>query len=259
MGSKRRYHPIGREPVYDHFFDLFRVSSQILNRDTFPSSSSVFFDKQGLLNEMRRIQGDENGEFTINDQKNPAEIPLIKAKLRMIDETFTAYCKQRVNSGFAKPDKMPIEMHEMQMKLFARLDTLIEELEEVENKLKSITEVERKEDESMILCYGLRGFGKLRGGVLVMLDYQRVIQNNDGLLIIANGPYKGMLVTDYRVLINRYQSERKEAERKQLLQLQERAISENRPVPKNLPIASMRKVSVGSLPPFPKDFKKYEI
>lgn len=204
MGSKRRYKPIKEEHrVYHKSFDRYRLESRILNSgNEIPNQYSIINDHDYLQGLLLELKGNEKGEwFNSTDRRwCKALLPTVEEQLKQISTDFKNYKQQKVNEGFSKPDKMPTELYEKQLKTEARLDVLKEEIEEVERRLKTFDKQRHKVDDKKVLRDGPVGVAKLRDGVLAEISGQRVSLNKNSALIIddTNSPYDGMLVADYR-------------------------------------------------------------
>lgn len=268
---RKEYLPIGKNPeyaIYHNEYDRLRVDSNILNSgNRVPNAHSILWNKENIESELYRFFGDENGNFKRSGVYHAAAIPLIEGKLKAIDKNFKRFQQERVNSGYEKPETMPEDLKQEQLKLFARLDVFNEEAEFLEQQLKKYLEKEKTTDDSMVLAYGLRCAGHLHGtraknrslvNTLKDIDGQTV-ELVDEVLVITDirSPYRGLRVIDYRKLADIWQKERKEAARMRLLKLQEEARKEGLTIPSQLPASSIKKVNKASLPKFPSWAKNY--
>jgi hypothetical protein len=255
--AKYRYLPIGSQPIYDNEYNLRMVQSNILNsgNQNFGAYSSLW-DKKTTVFEILRVGGDENGQYYRGTELTLAEIPNTERKLEILDNKFKNYQSDRSNQGYAVTEVWPIELLNEKLKTQAKLDVLQLELTQLKKHLSAFIEIENIESDKNILLYGLQGNGKLRNGYLSELDGQKII-SQDGLMIIANGIYKGMAVTDYRILCLEWQEGREQAEKEQLRQMQDLAKAEGRSIPRELPVRSPRQVAKASLPAYPSHFKNY--
>jgi hypothetical protein len=111
----------------------------------------------------------------------------------------------------------------------------------------------------MVLRYGLMGVGKMRDGILNVIDGQKCGQTIDGTIIIedARSPYNGMAVSDYRELIKSWFEHKREIEKNKLRQMQREARENGRIAPTQLPSQAPHKVSRESLPKWPEGVRNH--
>jgi hypothetical protein len=267
MASKRRkeYLPIAN-PLYEIYhssFDRFRVQSQVLNSHQNVSLNTVLWDKTNIQAYLRELAGDKDGKYLYKDGDfRWSSISEAKMKEQQILKKFERFKKDRQNQGFPDP-VMPVELLEEILKCHARQDVLEEERESLEEKLDNYVEEVEKEDESHLLEFGLHGSGKLTGGILSELDGMKIVQlkdkENEGLLVIANGPYKGLSVLDYRKLQKEYFEQMRKARDVRLKRLRIEARENGTDLPTDIPVFSGKRVSLSSLPAFPKWAEQYNL
>ena len=209
----RRY-KINDNSLYDKVYSRLRVQSWILNggvRNQNFATAGRMESEQAIMITKLSLIGSKEGKYydAENQEWIIARVPYWKAVLEKVDADFKIYSQERVNQGYARPSEMPTNLAEKQAEAEAALDIIEDELALCNRLLKEYSEkVSVIRDENM-LKRGLQQSGKLRGGFLVEMDYQRVGINADGILIIddSNSPYDGMGVTDYRALANKWMAE----------------------------------------------------
>lgn len=194
MGSKRRYHPIGKSPIYDRFFDHYRKQSLVLNLGSqHPSDPyQIFRDREtlkGVLQETLEAQA------------------AIQEQQEALQNDFKKWQESRLMQGFAEPTEaeMSSEMKEENYRLQAREDILQEEVEELSKQIKEFIEKDAEVDKSRVLKYGPRGAAKMTNGILSEIHGQKCAlhkpQGSKTDILIINdprSPYHGMGVADYR-------------------------------------------------------------
>lgn len=125
-------------------------------------------------------------------------IPALEREVKEIEMDFERYCQGQENQGYRRPGTMPPDLKEKWDIASARLQVTQEELQVLEKALK---ESEKKEevDELPCLKYGPQGQGKLKDGVLIYLDGQKIKPDRHGTLMIQDkrSPYNGMHTADY--------------------------------------------------------------
>ncbi|HEY5511552.1 MAG TPA: hypothetical protein VIK10_11050 [Prolixibacteraceae bacterium] len=256
MGSKRRYQPIGKYPIYSKEFDRLRMGSEILNPDSRPNIRTIFWDKDTLQAQIVKI---------IADFK-----PLAQAKLEALERKFQELQKDCRNQGKEIPTEMPVSLQNEKYKMEASQDVLEEELELIQERLKSYTDkVEKVKNEDM-LRWGLQCRSKNHGfhqpndklvDVMAVLDGQRVSMCPEGLLIIDDEAsiYNTMSVADYRKLSKIWHQDRINADA-ELLKIMQKTAKENG---EEKPFATGRSMSStvdkAGLPKFPAWAKHYSM
>jgi hypothetical protein len=173
----RRYE-IGEKPIYDQQYD-FR-----LNQSATGSIGSK-------VDAQRRIS-----EGQARAEQIQEEIEAINLKFENVKVTAR-------REGRPEPAEMPQELRKERLELEAELDVIPEKAAQFEEILAKIEAREQAEQDAKILQYGPVGHGKLRDGILSMIDGQPIRVNRKGILIISckKSPYDGMLVADYRLHI----------------------------------------------------------
>jgi hypothetical protein len=160
--SRRRYHPIGTEPIYDDRFDRLRVESVILNRNARANSQryAAMNLNDPQVCELLRLEwvGGEQGEYLKNNTIVIARIPACEQALRENTQKFKRYRQQKVNEGNPVPDETP-ELHKERMELEAWHDVLQEEEEEIERWLERVKEPVQAADDAQVLRRGPVGEG----------------------------------------------------------------------------------------------------
>lgn len=198
--SKRRYLPIGTQPIYDRFFDKNRIESRICNSAANKADLGwIPFDKNNILRLLKMKEGDERGRYTTNSGEIvQSELVALKFKIRDIDKKFKNFQQQTINEGREKPEKWPLELWEKKMKLEARYDVTLEEVQLLQNRLDEIVGQENSERARRVLRLQPRGTIQLRNGHPYQIDGQfcGII---DGVPVIDDviSPFDGYATADY--------------------------------------------------------------
>lgn len=203
----RRSFKVGEHPDYDRRFDLRKRESSILNpnyrvidQDVMQLSSKV-----GVKSLLYYLVGDERG--MVNDRRNtylmPSKIKVFKDRIKRIEEDFEGHKQDMLNQGRKIPEEMPKAMREQYDCALAELDVLMEEKDKLERLLKEFDKKEANVSEGRVLQHGPIGSGKLKDGILIEIDSQRVSQRTDGRLFIddVRSRYNRMLVEDYHEFV----------------------------------------------------------
>lgn len=194
MGTKikRRYTNQKTEEykIYSDQFDKCTLESNVLNRPHIPSISTIFWDKNNLKTEIELFETEV--------------IPARQATLMAAHDAFTSYQIGRKREGKTVTEEWPTHLLERRCLAEARLDVAKREKEFLEERLEKYYEKPEAElEEKGILEYGPIGRGRLKDGVLVELDGQKIEPfktEDDEILVITSktSPYYGLAVTDYR-------------------------------------------------------------
>lgn len=183
--SHRRY-KTNEAKTYNHFLNLCRQSSDFLNgggKGT-NAQSKCITDLNTLKIEQKRIE---------NKTKDLAE------SLANIANDFENEKQTAINSGKRPATEMTKAMQDRKFEAEARLDVYNEELETIEKLLQNVEVNGINSNMPKPLKDGAIGVGKLTGGILSMVDNQRVIVTKEGYLVIdqQNSMYHGMFAVDY--------------------------------------------------------------
>jgi hypothetical protein len=183
--SKRRF-PTGKHEFYDLTFMRLKNESSILGPPQFVGSvNNTLWDEPALLAYKNTLTGEAVSEKEREADEEEAieigsavpfngKIPRAKRQLAAFDRKWRRMQMDDVQQGKeVRSDlQMPKELFEEQLLLFARLDIYQLELEKVEEKLKTYTDVEQAADDRMVLRTGLMEVGQLRNSVLAEIDGQ---------------------------------------------------------------------------------------
>jgi hypothetical protein len=256
---KKRYDVKSKfHSIYNEYYCQYTVESTILNSGAY----TVFWDRNGLNGALVQLIGNDKGQYiSTGGTVLQAFVPVVVEQLKVVEQKFKDYCRQKVNSGYSEPTEYPPELLDMKLKLEAKYDILSAEVEMIQKKLREFKDMEAKEDDSRVLQYGLQRSGKFWGSrapspelinVLHDLDGQ-LISMHDGFLIIDDerSPYDGMKVSDYHTLAKQWVQDRLRANNENLNRLQAQAKETGRTVPLSLPVEGPKKVSRASLPAWP--------
>jgi hypothetical protein len=206
------------------------------------------------------LEGDpDSGKFIKGSEVVLARIPTEKAKLSEIAMRFENFKVNRVNQGFEEPKVYPKELLSEFYEVNARLDVYCGELEELKKHRNEFEDEVEQESTEDVLKWGLRGFSKLRHGVIEKIDGQRCSITDEGVVIIDDprSPYDHMAVSDYRKLAKQWLTDRVDADRKKLLRLQSEAKAKGEQIPQAHP-KSMTRISINNLPKWPDWAKSYK-
>jgi hypothetical protein len=259
---KRTFLPIKDYPVYNDYVDKFLTQSKIFNGGSQMSTSrKEFFDKKGTEQLIIELEGLDDGKYRRNGEVILALIPQQKALIGKIQMDFERYKINRINQGYSEPDQMPKEMLDSYYAAEAKLTVLIAEAEEAHKRLTELLKDDPREiDEEKILQFGLRCFTKMHDGIVYKIDGQHVSQLDSGLLVVDDprSIYDGIDLPSYRKLAREWQLQLQENDRKKLLRLQSEAKAEGKQIPQALPVKSMHRTSINSLPKFPSWAKNHK-
>jgi hypothetical protein len=236
------------------------MESNILNQESKPTISSIFFDKTNIQTEIQKI----------NSEKVKNSLPDLQNQLDDLEQEFKYYQKERIGQGYEKPLSMTQEQKEKKWNIEARIDIVSEELELLQDKLKNLNEKVVKESNANMLRWGLQCASKNHGlnqpndkliGQMAILDGQRVSMCPSGILIIDDeaSPYNGMAVSDYRKLSKQWHADRLKKDDELLIILQKNAKLNGDPIPRATEQSFNRTVSKADLPKFPDWAKKYSM
>lgn len=229
---KRKCYYGNVEPLYDQWFDTFRMKSKILKGES--TISSNLNEKQGLQIQLDILVGTKDGKYYYGEGKyfKTAVIHAVETELDVLQIEFLNYQQTQINQGFRKPETWPANLKEQKLKLEARLDVYNEEVAWLERAIARW--VDEKEESRDVLNRGCVQSGRLYGGVLVELDGQRIGISKKGVLYVDDNqsPYDGMSVVDYREKIcSAFRIMEKEKDAAVLKRLQAEAREWGRPVP----------------------------
>jgi hypothetical protein len=252
---KRIFLPIAQYPVYNDAVDRFMMDSNILNGGSDRVTvHSTYWDRKNIEYHLQEREGDDQGKFIYNGVKSTALIPFIEIKIKAIEDSYEKYKHDRIRSGYAEPTEMPIGILNELYLAKARLTVLFMEAEFLHKQLKEYKDKEEVDSDAMVLKYGLRCHGKLRDGILVLIDGQKV-EDIDGVMTICDSrsPYDQLPVPSYRALAKKWQEDRKVADKERLMQMQAKCKAEGLNIPKQLPVSSMRRVNPSTFPSWPEN------
>jgi len=248
---KRRYTD-PRKPefkLYSDTFDKCVLESNVLNRESIPSMGTIFWDKNNLRTHIELFETDH--------------IPAREAALVAAHNAFQNYNEGRRREGRAVTEEYPTHLLSRKVKAEARLDVAKRELEFLQERLeKYYNQPEAELLEKACLEYGPRGNGRLKDGLLIEVDGQRVtphkLEDNDEILVIAqsNSPYFGMSVADYRTHVVVPWTKERRMHQYNLEKQRQKEISESGFSKITIP-NSGRKVHTSSIPTWPEGVKNH--
>ncbi len=214
MSIKRRYLPIrDSELAYHETLDRLAALSEIISGSVRPTVYSTIMDKQNIMGLIVAREGNEDRVYYRNGVQQPALLPLIEEKLYELNEEFAEVQRSYKKQGKIIPDKMLPDMLDKKLRLEAEMDVNLAELKILTQSLAEFTDKEQIESQERVLKFGLSQFGRLRDGVLVELDGQRISALSDGELFIDDprSPYNDLKVLEYRRLSNEWKAARQVA------------------------------------------------
>jgi hypothetical protein len=98
-------------------------------------------------------------------------------------------------------------LFEKRLRLEAKINVCEEEITILKQMAIEFTEKEQKENDTALLKDGLQGVGKLKDGILSILDGQTIDVIDDTLIISSkNSPYRGMDVISYFELVRKWKT-----------------------------------------------------
>lgn len=229
---------VTENPVFIREHDRLQRDSEILN-----NNFGVFPDKKNLEILMKELLD--------------VKIPAVESELFELEMDFERSNIKRANLGREELTCMPLEIQEKKYRLLAKLDILSMEVDVLESKIKNFTDKEESKQQSDILAFGPRCSIQLQNNRIYLIDGQRVAENEDGIEYIAEGPYAGLCLQDYRRLSDKYLKERLHAQQNKLIRLQAEQREQGIPISKHLPVKSIGRVDPSSLPKRPSDAVDY--
>lgn len=260
MTSRRRYTPIKDYPVYSKEFDRLRILSPILNQDSRPSVHTIFFNKRNIETELEKI----------SDVKTKGSLPNLKDQLKTLEFRFDNLKRDCRKQGYQIPDKIPIDILNERYRIEAQIDVVLEEKEQLEVMLKTMSDKVVKELSVKMLLKGLFGVSHNHGfrshdpdliDQMAEIDGQNVSMCPAGILIVDDEAsiYNGLAISDYRKLCKIWTDERYRADAELLIKMQKEARLQGQEVPTSTGHSFNRNVSRSDLPKFPTWAKHYSM
>lgn len=206
--ASRRYSPIAEHPMYNRMFDVLKAASPILNPHGPPNAYSVNLGDastlKSLILERQGAQGNPKLEHGFlwrgeRGEKTPSLLLVAKERIEAIEKDFARVKQTVTNSGRKPPTQMPAEMTNRLLKAEARFDVIQAEIETLERFLKVFTDAKDSTSNQNVLQHGPRGSSKMKGGILTILDGQKVELDKNGILRIADtrSRYNKMKTCEY--------------------------------------------------------------
>jgi len=261
---KRRYSdPKAPEfQKYSDYFDRFLMQSEILNpREGRPTSNSIFYTRKNILQLIYELKGEDKDGRVYRTEKDDGTVSVLKDIKNKL-ELNAARLKSRFDEAEATGHKIqgePIWMMVDRVRLEARMDVVLREIEYLQSLIAVQDQKMEEEHNKKMLIYSCIGQGRLFGGELVEIDFQKVERIKKNLIITEPlSPYRGMKISDYREKVvdpfcKDYYANRSEFQKKQQKELKETGHSLT-VVP---PCLGFIKISRTSLPAWPKGVKNY--
>lgn len=135
-------------------------------------------------------------EFQAMAERRQQEIEALDLKFKNLKVTAR-------REGRSEPAEMPRQLLEEKLRLEAQIDVISERAAQFKQELVEVEAREQEAEQAKILQYGPKGSGKMRDGVLSIIDGQPIRVNRKGVLVIncPQSPYHKMLVEDYRTQV----------------------------------------------------------
>ncbi len=165
--------------VYNQAYDGLKMNSQILHPSKIASVHSLnFADRGGLEACLRTWKGQESKEgecfYPDSGEWRPSYLKAANERIKDIEKEFAQLKQKTINEGKRPPETMPKELQERLFQAEATLDIVKEEIEFLEKRLAGFEKEENKKSDGAVLQYGPQGIGKIRGGILVEVDGEKV-------------------------------------------------------------------------------------
>lgn len=190
MARRKNYLPIGKEPLYDKKYDKLRIQSPILNGGNVSTLINLQ-DLRGLEAYKEKIQESISGT---------------ERELKKLESDWKDYVQSRVNMGYYPPEEETPDFKIARLQMEASLDVSREEIHEIDRRISILEKEQTKERSGQVLRNGLIGSARLRGGVIVEIDGQRVsLIKKIPVIDEPASKYDGLAVADYRVLSGEWQ------------------------------------------------------
>jgi hypothetical protein len=203
MAKAGRRYRVGEHPIYDINFDRRKAGSAIFwpQRASTETTwiAAMLDDKAGLERLLEIWRGDKDGIYFDHGKKQTAILSNAERMLSDVEKQFEIEKQTAINKGRKPPKEMHPALDKKRLIAEANLDLVNGEIERLETLLKTATEKKVEEAKEKVLMHGPKGSGKMRGGILCELDFQKVEQDDKGILKInePSSPYHGMLASAY--------------------------------------------------------------
>lgn len=233
----RRYE-LGTHPEYDASYSKFEATSRILHPDGPHGPANSELSTVTVLSDLI-------------DEK--------KQKVVDIEVRFERMQEARRKSGDAPLTGLPSDLQRERLVLEARIDVLALELAAVQKVEKERQDREQAAAEAEILKFGPMCSGRLRDGVLAIIDGQPVISKRGTLRIACkSSPYDGMAVSDYKAMAAAWQKSRRRERRERMSFLEGKRKEKTATVAEVEELAqlsdpkALKRISRAALPPRPR-------
>jgi hypothetical protein len=235
--SRRRFR-MSENPHYHRFFDAeksFSIKDPAMDRSRLSDSTGCKSLRREILDK-------------IQDRSR---------RVSEIEQDFEQHKERCRNEGRLVPERMDSVTLDRWLEAIARLDVGAEELDLVEERLKVITDAEQKASDQAVLQFGPVGIGRIQGGILAVIDGQKVAAGEDGVLRImdSRSPYDTMRIEDYKqFVVSEYHRNRGEMFQKQMEDIVRRQRENpDLPLPASPPALGFGKIDKRNLPPWPEE------
>lgn len=266
MPKRKEYQTTGTEPVYDEFYNRFRMQSAILKgQNTFQMNIS---DKAGCESALSQLLGNSSKQPGYYHDANAnkyklALLPSLELDEKLLNQAWLDHQRKHVNSG-RRPleDKLqnwPQDLREKLLKTQARIDVAQEEVTALKKWLLTFTDAKKKGRE--LLRYGPKGtFHTDINGVIKDIDGQTVTMVNGWPTITEpDSPYNNVATADYfDTIIPAFRQQQKAKAWDRLTRMQERARNDGLPIPKNPPMMAGSTIPPDELPKL-RDFPQIKL
>jgi len=201
MGHRR--YPVPLHPIYSKEYDRLKGLSPFLNPRSFSDEKLQASHKDGLESLILEWEGQRKGERPgqfYNQMWGGAWVNsrLLNAKetLAAIDQEWSDMQAQAERSGKRLPPDQPQELTDKRLRLEAKLDIVMEEIDALRKELVKYQVKEQKVADNNVLKYGPAG--SATGDPPREIDFQPVVQKNGELFInCKSSPYDQMKLPDY--------------------------------------------------------------
>jgi len=199
----RDFLPIGSNPYYDRIVNRGLKASTILSKEARGTSLNEAFvnyeSKAELKNLLEKTIEKRDGLQHLLDGKSSANDGFERAFTNR--EKFLMYSQKLINEGRAMPGKVkePENLRDERYTLMANIFIKNREVELLTKLFENYVEKKSTEDEKAILRFGVRGMGKIRHSVLVLMDGMKVTASQNGFRIInsPSTPFHQLSTYDY--------------------------------------------------------------
>jgi len=245
---------------YNDYYTQYQVDSIFLNAGNvkYQGTNTKFWDKANLKQELVSYLGNNHGMIVKDGNAQFARIPSARQQLAELEANHQRYREHQKNLGFETADYSNKEL-DTKLKLEALISVMEGEVEAIEKRLATFEEKVKVVDDSQVLCWGLQGTVRQKGGFPVEIDGQNVSKVGDDYCISdTRSPYNSLKLSQYRKLCTIWREDQKRKQKEKLLKVQEECRAKGLPVVSHLGATTFLRVSKTNLPPFPEWAKEQD-